>query len=238
MSTTDRTDPATARAHAITLLAADEERVQRLERDLARARRDLVASRLLAAACGVTGPRELSAAEHAVLTHAAGEVALCELRPGDLWSHGDGDGWALVSRSRPWGSRWSVDHAPMVAACPAEPWAAGVIGDPAAVVLRVVADDRRVALMTTEQAAAIQSVERVMRADGFEPKLTTHDLLSNLEEFAEDYDFAADPLGAHDGAIIVFRDPEMEDRFSATGEHMVPDEGLIIQPDGTTGPVA
>jgi hypothetical protein len=52
MSTTDRIDPATARAHAATLLAADRERVQRLERDLAQARRDVEASRLLAAACG------------------------------------------------------------------------------------------------------------------------------------------------------------------------------------------
>ncbi len=53
MSTTDRTDPATARAHAVTLLAADRERVERLERDLAQARRDVEASRRLAAACGV-----------------------------------------------------------------------------------------------------------------------------------------------------------------------------------------
>jgi hypothetical protein len=53
MSTTDRTDPATARAHAATLLAADRERVERLERDLAQARRDVEASRRLAVACGV-----------------------------------------------------------------------------------------------------------------------------------------------------------------------------------------
>jgi len=53
MSTEDRIDPASARAHAVTLLAADRERVQRLERDLAQARRDAEASRWLAAACGV-----------------------------------------------------------------------------------------------------------------------------------------------------------------------------------------
>lgn len=53
MSSEDRTDrPARARAHAATLLAADEERVQRLERDLAQARRDVEVSRLLAAECG------------------------------------------------------------------------------------------------------------------------------------------------------------------------------------------
>jgi S-adenosylmethionine/arginine decarboxylase-like enzyme len=50
----DRTDPDRARAHAITLLAADTERVERLERDLAQARDDLEASRRLAALCGVT----------------------------------------------------------------------------------------------------------------------------------------------------------------------------------------
>jgi hypothetical protein len=53
MSTTDPTyRPARARAHAVTLLAADRERVARLERDLAQARRDVEVSRRLAAACG------------------------------------------------------------------------------------------------------------------------------------------------------------------------------------------
>jgi hypothetical protein len=53
MSTTDPTDRVTARAHAITLLAADAERVERLERDLDQARLDVEQSRRLAAACGV-----------------------------------------------------------------------------------------------------------------------------------------------------------------------------------------
>ncbi len=53
MSTEDRTDPASARAHAITRLHADVDRVLRLERDLPQARRDVEASRRLAAACGV-----------------------------------------------------------------------------------------------------------------------------------------------------------------------------------------
>jgi hypothetical protein len=52
MSAEHRTDPASARAHAATLLAADRERVERLERDLEQARRDVEASRRLAAACG------------------------------------------------------------------------------------------------------------------------------------------------------------------------------------------
>ena len=52
VSTTDRTDPASARAHALTRLTADVDRVLRLERDLAQARQDVEASRLLAAACG------------------------------------------------------------------------------------------------------------------------------------------------------------------------------------------
>lgn len=52
MSTEDRIDPASARAHAVTLLAADRERVARLERDLDQARRDVEVSRRLAAQCG------------------------------------------------------------------------------------------------------------------------------------------------------------------------------------------
>jgi hypothetical protein len=53
MSATDRTDPASARAHALTRLHADVDRVLRLERDLEQARADLDESRRLAAACGV-----------------------------------------------------------------------------------------------------------------------------------------------------------------------------------------
>lgn len=53
MSADHRTDPASAKAHAITRLTADVDRVLRLERDLDQARLDVEQSRLLAAACGV-----------------------------------------------------------------------------------------------------------------------------------------------------------------------------------------
>lgn len=87
--------------------------------------------------------------------------------------------------------------------------------------------------MTAKQARTIQRIEGLMRADGVEPQLVTRDLYDELAEFAAGYDFEADCLGARDGAIIVHRDPKMDDRYPATAtEHMIPDDGLVIQADG------
>lgn len=86
------------------------------------------------------------------------------------------------------------------------------------------------ASVTKRQAATIAKIEHLMRADGFAGHLITRPLIDELREFADGYDWTEDHLGANDGAIVVFRDSD--EQHQVTGEHIVPDEGLILDRDG------
>lgn len=90
--------------------------------------------------------------------------------------------------------------------------------------------------ITSQQRQHIETIERVVRGDGFEPKLAIRPLADELDEFGDPDQpgFAKQREAAAEGAIIVHRDPSMNDQFEAgTGEHIIPDEGLIIRADGT-----
>lgn len=84
--------------------------------------------------------------------------------------------------------------------------------------------------VTKSQAATIAKIEHLMRADGFTGRLITRPLIDELREFADGYDWTEDHLGANDGAIVVFRDSD--EQHQVTGEHIVPDEGMILDRDG------
>lgn len=81
--------------------------------------------------------------------------------------------------------------------------------------------------MPAKQTAAVEKIQSLMMADGFEIPLVTRPLADEIAEFGGD-EMTAD---ADPGAVVVFRDADTSG-LPFRGEHIVPDDGLILDRAG------